>query len=112
VFLSGQGFEWPLFSGVAPLGSHAWNVPVALGGAVASLFTREIADLRRFSPRVYSKFAWFAGAFVLLAGANLLKLFGLGMLVNAAGNALFLVTATFTLVVSFTRNSALPAAFT
>lgn len=101
VFLSGQGFEWPLFSGVTPLGSYAWNVPVALGGAVASLFTREIADLRRFSPRVYSTFGWFAVAFVVLACANLLKLFGLGLLVNSAGNTLFLVTSTFTLVVSF-----------
>ncbi|HEY3784675.1 MAG TPA: diguanylate cyclase [Steroidobacteraceae bacterium] len=101
VFLSGQGFDWPVLSSAIAVGSHAWNVPVALSGAIACLFTREIADLRRFSPRVHAIFGWFAWAFVILAGANLLKLVGLGLLVNAVGNTLFLVTSAFTLIVSF-----------
>ncbi|HZO21991.1 MAG TPA: diguanylate cyclase [Steroidobacteraceae bacterium] len=101
VYLSGQGFEWPLLSFALPLSSHAWNVPVALGGAAACLFTRELADLRRFSPRVYTIFGWLAWAFVALTFANLLKLIGWGLIVNAAGNALFLASATFTLIVLF-----------
>ncbi len=53
VFLSGQGFEWPWLSFAQPLTSFAWNVPVSLSGAVACLFTREIADLKHSSPRIY-----------------------------------------------------------
>jgi len=53
-FFSGQGFDWPLLSWATPLLSHAWNVPVAIGGAAACLFVREIADLKRFlAPRVH-----------------------------------------------------------
>ena len=52
--ISGQGFDWPWLSFAAPLDSFAWNVPVGLSGAVACLFTREIADLKHFSPRVYA----------------------------------------------------------
>ena len=53
-YQSGQGFEWPLLSYALPLGSYAWNVPVALSGAAACLFVRDIADLKRFSPRAYA----------------------------------------------------------
>ena len=98
---SGQGFEWPLFSYALPLGSHAWNVPVALSGAAACLFVRDIADLRRFWPRVYSAFGWLALAFVVLAFANLADLIGLGGFVAEVGNLIFLGSAIFTLVVAF-----------
>jgi len=101
VYLSGQGFEWPWLAWARPLASHAWNVPVALSGAVACLFVREIADIRHFSPRVYAVFRWLAVAFVLLAVANVGKLFGLGALVSGVGNLLFIGTAVFTLIVSF-----------
>jgi two-component system, sensor histidine kinase LadS len=101
VYLSGQGFDWPWLSHARPLGSFAWNVPVGFSGAVACLFTREIADLRHFSPRVYAMFGWFAVAFVVVTVANLAKLAGLGILVNALGNVLFSVVAAVTLVVAF-----------
>ena len=101
-FLSGQGFYWPVLSYAGPLNSYAWNVPAALSGAAASLFVREIADLRRFSPRVYDAFGWLSIAFVVLAFANMLKPFGLESLVNAIGNIMFVGAAIFTLAVSFT----------
>jgi two-component system, sensor histidine kinase LadS len=101
VYLSGQGFDWPWLSAARPLGSFAWNVPVGLSGAVACLFTREIADLRHFSPRVYAMFGWFAAAFVILTVANLAKFAGLGIWVNALGNVMFSVVAAVTLVVVF-----------
>ena len=101
VYLSGQGFEWPGLAWARPLASHAWNVPVALSGAIACLFVREIADIRRFSPRIYSAFRWLAVAFVLLAFANVAKLFDFGALVSGVGNLLFIGTAVFTLIVSF-----------
>ncbi len=101
VYLSGQGFEWPWLAWARPLASHAWNVPVALSGAIACLFVREIADIRRFSPRVYAVFRWLAVAFVVLAFANVGKLFGFGALVSGIGNLLFIGTAVFTMVVSF-----------
>jgi two-component system, sensor histidine kinase LadS len=100
-YFSGQAFQWPLLSYAAPLTHHAWNVPLALSGAAACLFTREIADLQRFSPRVYSVFGWLAGAFMLLTVSNLAKLAGLSAWVNAIGNVLFLGTAVFALVVAF-----------
>jgi diguanylate cyclase (GGDEF)-like protein len=62
---------------------------------------REIADLRRFSPRVYAIFGWLTLVFVLLALANLGDLVGLGGLVANVGNLVFLGTAVFTLVVAF-----------
>jgi diguanylate cyclase (GGDEF)-like protein len=99
-YLSGQAFEWPLLSYASPLNSFAWNVPAALSGAAACLFVREMADLRRFSPGAYAALGWFAGAFVLLTVANLAKLAGFGMLVNAIGNTLFLGSAVFTLTVA------------
>ncbi len=100
-YLSGQGFEWPVLSYALPLMSHAWNVPVALSGAAACLFVREIADLKRFSPRVYAIFGWLALAFVLLAFANLGRYIGLGKVVSAIGNLIFVGTAAFTLIVAF-----------
>jgi diguanylate cyclase (GGDEF)-like protein len=100
-YLSGQGFEWPWLSFAAPLSSFAWNVPIALSGAVACLFTREIADLRHFSPRVYKFYDWFALAFVVLAAANIAKYFGFLGLVNAIGNVMFVGVAVFTVVVCF-----------
>jgi len=100
-YLSGQGFEWPWLSYARPLTSFAWNVPVSLSGAVACLFTREIADLRHFSPRIYAMFGWFALAFVFITIANLAKLIGLGMWVSALGNLLFITLAVFTMVVAF-----------
>jgi two-component system, sensor histidine kinase LadS len=100
-FLSGQGFDWPLLAWATPLNAHAWNVPAALSGAAATLFVREIADLKRFSPRIYAVFGWLALAFVLLAFANLAHLFGYGGQVASLGNVLFLGSAVFTLVVAF-----------
>jgi diguanylate cyclase (GGDEF)-like protein len=101
VYLSGQGFDWPWLSYARPLASHAWNVPVGLSGAVACLFTREIADLRNFSPRIFAMFGWFAIAFVLITVANLAKYIGLGVWVNNLGNLMFIGTAVFTLIVAF-----------
>jgi two-component system, sensor histidine kinase LadS len=100
-YLSGQGFDWPVLAKALPLMSHAWNVPAGLSGAVACLFTREIADLRHLSPRVYAIFGWIAVAFLLVTMANIAKFAGLGVWVNAAGNILFIATAIFTLIVSF-----------
>src|SRR6202042_3322903 len=89
-YLSGQGFDWPGLSFARPLASFAWNVPVSLSGAVACLFTREIADLRHSSPRIYAIFGWFALAFLFITIANLAKLIGFGMWVSAVGNLLFI----------------------
>jgi diguanylate cyclase (GGDEF)-like protein len=100
-YLSGQGFEWPWLSLAQPLTSYAWNVPVALSGAVACLFTREIADLKHFSPRAYAMFGWFAAGFVIVTFANLAKLIGLGVWVTAFGNLLFIAAAIFTMVAAF-----------
>ena len=100
-YISGQGFDWPVLSYALPLTSHAWNVPAALSGAVACLFTREIADLQRFSPRIYRIFWWLAATFVFLAFSNLAKLIGFGPLVATIGNLIFLGVAAFTLVVTF-----------
>lgn len=100
-FLSGQAFDWPLLSYAQPLTSFAWNVPVGLSGAVGCLFTREIADLKDFSPRAYRIYGWFAVVFVALTAANLAKLWGFVSLVSAIGNLIFSVVAVFTLVVAF-----------
>ena len=101
VYLSGQGFEWPWLAWARPLTSHAWNVPVALSGAVACLFVREITELKHVSPRVYTSFQWLAAAFVLLAASNVAKIIGLANVVSSIGNLLFLFTALFTLIVAF-----------
>jgi diguanylate cyclase (GGDEF)-like protein len=100
-FLSGQAFDWPLLWYARPLTSFAWNVPVGLSGAVACLFTREIADLKDFSPRAYKYYGWFAVLFVALTAANLAKLWGFASVVSAIGNVIFSVAAVFTLVVAF-----------
>jgi diguanylate cyclase (GGDEF)-like protein len=101
VYLSGQGFDWPLLWYARPLTSFAWNVPVSLSGAIGCLFVREIADLRRFSPRVDAIFGWFAVAFVVVTLANAAKLFGYGPAVAALGNVVFSTACLFTLVVAF-----------
>lgn len=100
-YFSGQGFRWPWLAAGSALVPYAWNVPVALSGAMASLFAREIADLRHASPRVYRAFGWLATAFAVLAVANLGRLIGLGQLVVAIGNLMFLGAGVFVLVVAF-----------
>ena len=98
-YLSGQGFDWPWLAFAVPLDSFAWNVPIGLSGAVACLFTREIADLKHFSPRVYAIFGWLAVAFVIVTAANVAKFVGLLPLVNLIGNLMFVVAAVFTVIV-------------
>lgn len=100
-YLSGQGFEWPVLSLGLPVMAYTWNVTAALSGAAACLFVREIAELRLYSPRVYKIFGWLAVTFVVLAFANLAQNIGLGAVVAAIGNLLFLGSAIFTLVVAF-----------
>jgi two-component system, sensor histidine kinase LadS len=100
-FISGQGFDWPLLSYGTNLDAFAWNVPAGLSGAVACLFTREIADLKRFSPRVYQIFGWFALAFVVITAANIAEFVGLLNLVNVVGNIMFIVAPIFTVIVCF-----------
>jgi diguanylate cyclase (GGDEF)-like protein len=100
VYLTGQGFAWPWLAKALPLGSHAWNVPAGLSGAISCLFVREIADLKSIWPRVYAIFGGLAVAFVVLTVANLGKAVGLITLVNGVGNLIFLGTAIFTLVVA------------
>jgi diguanylate cyclase (GGDEF)-like protein len=101
VYFSGEGFDWPLLSYGKLISAFTWNVPIALNGAVACLFIREIADLERSSPRVYKIFGWFAWVFVGLTLANLGHLIGLGGVVAAIGNVVFVSSAVFTLVVAF-----------
>jgi diguanylate cyclase (GGDEF)-like protein len=84
-----------------PIESFAWNVPVALSGAVACLFTREIADLRHFSPRVYRVFGWMAVAFIVITAANVAAFVGFLGLVNDIGNIMFVFAAVFTVIVCF-----------
>jgi diguanylate cyclase (GGDEF)-like protein len=100
-YLSGQGFEWPVLAAALPLESDAWNVPAALSGAIACLFVREIAELNRFSPRVYRAFGWLAGIFFVLAFANVGRHIGLGPIVVMLGNIVFTFAAVFTLVAAF-----------
>ncbi len=100
-YFSGQGFRWPLLAAGSALVPYAWDVPVALSGAMASLFAREIADLRLAFPRVYAAFGWLAAAFGALAVANVGMLVGLGPLVVAIGNLMFLGAGVFVLVVAF-----------
>jgi diguanylate cyclase (GGDEF)-like protein len=100
-YFSGEAFDWPLLAYARPVSAYTWNVPVALSGAVASWFIREIADLRHSSPRVYTIFGLLAWAFIILAFANLAALVGWGGLVATVGNLLFVGSAVFTLVVAF-----------
>jgi diguanylate cyclase (GGDEF)-like protein len=101
-YFSGQGFHWHLLSLARPISSYAWNVPVAISAAAASLFVREFANLRLFSPKVYSAFGWLAAAFVGLALCNVLRVVpGLSPVIAAIGNLMFLGSALFTLIVSY-----------
>ena len=100
-FFSGQGFGWPGLAATSVFAPYVWNVPVALSGAMASLFAREIADLRHGSPRVYRAFGWLAIAFCALALANVGRLFGLGGIVAGVGNLMFLGAGVFVLMVAF-----------
>ena len=100
-FLSGQGFDWPVLSAVLPLESYASKVPAGLSGAIACLFVREIAELRRFSPKVYKVFGWMAVAFVAVTVANIAQHVGLGGAVAMIGNLLFVGSGIFTLIVAF-----------
>ena len=101
-YFSGEGFRWPILGFFGrPLGSYAWNVPIAVSGAAAALFVREFAHLRLFSQRVYRIFGYLAIAFLLLAASNLLRPFGLAPLVAHVGNIMFLGSAIFTLTVSY-----------
>ena len=101
-YFSGQGFHWPLLSLARPISSYAWNVPVAISAAAASLFVREFANLRLFSPKVYSAFGWLAAAFVALALGNVLRVVpGVSPVIAALGNLMFLGSALFTLIVSY-----------
>lgn len=101
VFISGQGFDWPLLGAAAPLAAHAWNVPAALSGAAACLFVREITDMRRYYPRQYVLFGWLAIVFVVLALSNFVRGPVTGPYITAAGNLIFVGTALYTLVVAF-----------
>lgn len=100
-YLSGQGFEWPILSYGLPVMSYTWNMTAAFSGAAACLFVREIAELRLYSPRVHAIFGWLAVTFVVLAFANLAQHIGLGGVVAAIGNLVFMGSAIFTLVVAF-----------
>ena len=100
-YFSGQGYSWPVLSVLRPVTNYTSNVTVALGGAAAALFVREFANLRLFSPKVYSAFGWLAIAFVGLTFANFLRIFGWGAPVAAIGNVMFLASAILTLVVAF-----------
>lgn len=99
-YFSGEGFHWPILGQARPLSAYAWNVPIALSAAAAALFVREFANLRLFSGKVYSAFGWLALAYVVLAASNVLRLVGLGWLVAAVGNLMFVGSAAFTLIVS------------
>jgi diguanylate cyclase (GGDEF)-like protein len=101
VFFSGEGFDWPVLSYAQAVVAFTWNVPIALSGAFACLFTREIADLEHSSPRVYTMLGWLAWVFVALAFSNCAYLVGLGDLIAAIGNLVFVGSALFTLLVAF-----------
>jgi diguanylate cyclase (GGDEF)-like protein len=100
-YFSGEGFRWPWLAAGSALMPYAWNVPVALSGAMACLFAREIAELRHASPRGYRAFGWLGWAFMALAVANLGRLIGLGQIVVGIGNLMFLGAGIFVLVVAF-----------
>jgi two-component system, sensor histidine kinase LadS len=100
-YFSGEGFTWPVLSYLRPITNYASNITVALSAAAAALFVREFANLRLFSPRVYSAFGWLAVAFIGLTFANFLHPFGWGRPVAALGNLMFLGSAIFTIVAAF-----------
>lgn len=100
-YFSGQGFHWPVLSVLRPFANYAYNVPVAVSAAAAALFVREFANLKSYSRRIYQVFGWLALAFLGLAAANVLRVFGLGRPLAELGNLMFLASAVFTLVVAF-----------
>ena len=100
-YFSGQGFNWPILSGARSYANYAYNVPVAISAAAAALFVREFANLKIFSPRVYSAFGWLAVAFGVLALSNVLRAFGLGAVVARIGDLMFVGSAIFTLAVAY-----------
>ena len=76
-------------------------MPVALSAAVAALFVREFANLKIFSPRIYSAFGWLAVAFGVLTVSNVLRVFGFGVVIARIGDLMFVGSAILTLVVAF-----------
>lgn len=100
-YLAGSGFDWPVLSLAVPLQENAWNVTAALSGWAACLFVREIADLRRDSPRAYAALGWMAWAFLALAASNAIVPWVGGALLADVGNVMFLGTAAFTVGVAF-----------
>jgi len=100
VYLSGEGFDWPGLSLASPLGSHAWNIPAGLSGAVTCLFVRDLVNLKNLWPRIHVIYGWLAAGFVLITLANAAKSIGLGPLVNAVGNGLFLAGTALTIAVA------------
>lgn len=100
-YLAGPGFDWPVLSLASPLQESTWNVTAAVSGWAACLFVREIADLRRYSPRVYAAFGWMAWAFVALAASNAIVPWLGGALIADIGNLMFLGAAVFTVIVAF-----------
>ncbi|MES1196454.1 MAG: 7TM diverse intracellular signaling domain-containing protein, partial [Steroidobacter sp.] len=100
-YYSGQAFDWPLFKYALPLEAYTWNVPIALSGAFACLFVRDITDMRHFAPRAHRAFGWLSISFVVLAVSNVVQNFGLAIFITKLGNVIFLGTAIFTLVMAF-----------
>jgi diguanylate cyclase (GGDEF)-like protein len=100
-YLAGPGFDWPVLRWAAPLQENTWNVTAAVSGWAACLFVREIADLRRYSPRVYSAFGWLAWGFLALAASNALVPVVGGAVIADIGNLMFLGAALFTVIVAF-----------
>jgi diguanylate cyclase (GGDEF)-like protein len=100
-YLAGPGFDWPVLSLASALQENTWNVTAAVSGWAACLFVREIADLRRYSPRVYTAFGWMAWAFLALAASNGLVPWIGGALIADIGNLMFLGVAVFTVIVAF-----------
>ena len=101
-YFSGQGFTWPLLSYARPFANYAYNVPVAVSAAAAALFVREFANLKLFSPRVYSAFGWLAVAFVGTgASATCCANSAWGASLPPLGNLMFLGSAIITIVVAF-----------
>ncbi len=76
-------------------------MPIAVSAAAAALFVREFANLKLFSPRIYSAFGWLAVAFVVLTLSNVLRVFGFGVVIARIGDLMFVGSAIFTLVVAY-----------
>ena len=100
-YFSGQAFDWPVLKYALPLDAYTWNVPIALSGAFACLFVRDITDMKHFAQRAHQIFGWISISFVVLAVANVVDFFGWAFFIASIGNAIFLGTALFTLVMAF-----------